>query len=552
MKSPRLILAKVLLLVLSFPALLLADGTAILNADGVMTITDTGVNPDSFIRVTFDLEGQMIVRFQLDDGAFRDETFAASDVTSINIDMGEGDNFMAFGIFSADISDVGFENVPINVIGGRGPDRFDFYGVIVGDVTIDTGGGSDSAFFLNFEIMGDLEVQNGAGADGCLLNGCDVSGEIEIDAGIGRDLVRLWNGEFGGEVNVDLGTGNDQFEMGLISSDFAVPNTFNDQLTVLAGSGDDVFLVAGERSVYSSVLIDGQGGNDTMYSYMNANSEYIEWSLFDLNVRVELDPDTFRGRTDTLGEIQINDGGILRFRDVGVVADQKITLRQLDAPNMIQVELDNGTYSELQDIDVSSVNEIRFFMIDGDDQVVLEGVRIRDIALLVQTSSGDDVVILDDSETGPTRIVTSTDDDQVDIRNNSFINGDLEVVTQSGRDFVSLYDAMCGGTCDLDTGSDNDSVEVDHSNFMERLVLRLGQGDDRARFLERGGSALPPNTLLGRLFVLAGEGDDAMLFAGPGSYPDVRLFGQAGSDSLITGASVNIGSLLTSQIEVQN
>ena len=80
----------------------------------------------------------------------------------------------------------------------------------------------------------------------------------------------------------------------------------------------------------------------------------------------------------------------------------------------------------------------------------------------------------------------------------------------------------------------------------------MSQGDDRVRFLERGGSALPPNTLLGRLFVLAGEGDDAMLFAGPGNYPDVRLFGQAGNDSLITRAVVNIGSLLTSQIEVQN
>ncbi len=147
---------------------------------------------------------------------------------------------------------------------------------ITGTTTIDTGGGDDllvvdnlemegeanflmrggldQVFILGVDSLQDVNVSTSSGNDIVSIVGLESDQAVSVTSGSGRDTIVARNVYTRGEFRVASGTGDDTIELVGVGTEA--------DLHISLSSGDDILRLDEGYVNYSSIIIEGAGGND--------------------------------------------------------------------------------------------------------------------------------------------------------------------------------------------------------------------------------------------------------------------------------------------------
>lgn len=179
---------------------------------------------------------------------------------------------------------------------------------------------------------------------------------------------------------------------------------------------------------------------------------------------------------------------------------------------------------------------------DGADAVEIDGVTVN-IKLKVDGGFGTQA---DQVKVNDTRVIGAGLGD---------FTPRIEIDTNGGNDFVRLVDSVFNGLADIDTGAENDTLEMtnvavetlgdlkintqagndfvklDQVIVRDDLELKAGNGDDQVQILR--------STVADILDVELGAGNDLLLLFG-NSAKKADLDGQTGQDKLTLSLQINL------------
>ncbi len=202
----------------------------------------------------------------------------ASDLQHVHLRLGDGND-------SAQITGLLLSN-GLTINGEGGDDRVDAQNLNIRFLVVDGGSGNDVLEFHNTFVRRNVNVlgkagddtisitamatdrnfylDTGDGSDTLSIDNLGVRGRINLNTGSGEDMVVMTGEVYGHKTKIRLGAGNDTLVVTPLTSGSDVSATFQRQLDIKAGSGDDtVFLGAGVDSNKRTKL-DGESGNDSL------------------------------------------------------------------------------------------------------------------------------------------------------------------------------------------------------------------------------------------------------------------------------------------------
>ena len=235
--------------------------------------------------------------------------------------------------------------------------------------------------------------------------------------------------------------------------------------------------------------------------------------------------------------------GVLTITDIGLNPNGSFTVA-INRNNFVVVKASNDDFTDTvkETFDASSIQRIRLFTGEGNDQVVFRtAIRVAgetivqaypDIDVQIQTGVGDDHVFVSGADVGNVLIQTGPDDDLVEISEDSIVN-DLSILTSVGEDRVFVLGADAGDVS-IKTGPDNDFVEISKDSVVNDLSILTSAGNDEVLFQEID--------VFGRTNVFTGSGVDSLETYGS-TYFGHALFDAGPSTDQISIGTPELGPL---------
>jgi hypothetical protein len=195
------------------------------------------------------------------------------------------------------------------------------------------------------------------------------------------------------------------------------------------------------------------------------------------------------------------DGSRLR-----VIGDDRSDAVTLDpTPGGILLTGTNGTLVDggIAPVIVSAVQRVTFELHRGADRVTVNAVDLPS-GIGMRLGDGDDAAVVSGAYLGKTKIRTGNGNDAVWVFDARVQR--LNVQTSNGWDSLVVHDSWVPDDLEVDTGADEDYVEVAGTEVGDDVRIHLGNDDDD---LVLADMAFDDDTHL------AGEhGDNALFFAG--------------------------------------
>ena len=246
-----------------------ADMTATQNGS-VLTITDSGSNPDSTFTLAINRNNALIVRTSNDDftGTVT-QRFDASRVREIRLFAGAGDDRIVFrtavNVAGASIVQP-YPNLDLKIQTGAGDDRVYIAGAEIGELSISTGLDDDLVTISDDSVVNEeLSILTGGGNDDVSLEAIDVLGHTSVLTGSGIDMFETNRSLFVGRVIVDAGPSMDQISIGGPAPLTNRKNHFLGPVQLLGGTGSDLINV--DNGDYHFLRIDGGLGVNCYVPY---------------------------------------------------------------------------------------------------------------------------------------------------------------------------------------------------------------------------------------------------------------------------------------------
>lgn len=203
---------------------------------------------------------------------------AAAGLKNVNVNLNGGDD--VFSVHGLVI------NSNLNISGGSGADRISISDSNLRDLNFSTNDGNDVASLHNVYARKNIRIETGDNNDTLSITAMAAGGDVMLDTGAGNDTLAIDNLGTKNEIRIELGSGDDQAlvtgetygyrarinlaegndTLGLLprTSGTTTTATFQRQLDVAGGVGDDsIGLDAGVNSVRKTKL-DGQTGSDSI------------------------------------------------------------------------------------------------------------------------------------------------------------------------------------------------------------------------------------------------------------------------------------------------
>ena len=125
---------------------------------------------------------------------------------------------------------------------------------------------------------------------------------------------------------------------------------------------------------------------------------------------------------------------------------------------------------------MSGVTRLKLELQSGADRLTLTGVRFPR-GIFLRLGDGNDTVVLDRVDAGPTRIRTGDGYDVVRVSGPSRCRH-LALLTGRGPDSIVVDDVWISGDLYVDTGADDDDVTVFLARIDDDARVYLGRDDD--------------------------------------------------------------------------
>lgn len=305
------------------------------------------------------------------------------------------------------------------------------------------GDAADNRIEVNFGLAGEVAVVGHAGTtvndDG--LAGATLSGDVIINLKGGDDLAVLNGLDYSNisgieKVTVNGGAGNDELRMNDLEF-------WRDNSSLKGGAGNDRIYINDGRG-FGKLTVSGGTGNDII--------QIESTELQDSNV------------TGARGELSVLGGG---GGDIVVVS-------RLEAEKL-GVNLGGG--DDLLDLFMSDVTgDTSIVAGGGNDELYIYGTATG--SANINSGAGEDVILFDSLAVkyGQDIAISTGGSDDLVRFNDSFILGELKVVTSGGSDDVRL-DNVTADSTNINTGGGNDLLDV-RSSDVGSVSFLLGGGAD--------------------------------------------------------------------------
>lgn len=253
---------------------------------GVVTITDSGSNPDGSFTIAVNRNNALIVRTSNGNATGTvTRAFDASTVQQLRLFTGAGNDQV---VVRTAINVAGnqtvqsFPNIDVQIQTGNGDDRVQITGADIGSLSISTGSDDDVVRITTASVINDdLTVLSGAGNDDVFLDTVEVFGSTEVLTGSGNDTFETLRSLFAFEVDVDTGPSMDQISIGGPSPITNRKNYFMGPLRVNGGPASDLINVDnGDYPFFTR--FDGGTGLDCFVPYGTFGFD-SKFRLFDIN-----------------------------------------------------------------------------------------------------------------------------------------------------------------------------------------------------------------------------------------------------------------------------
>lgn len=237
---------------------------------GIVTITDTGSNPNSTFTVSINANNSLVVQTSGDNFfSTITRTFNASTVEQVRIFTGAGIDQVVLrtAINQGGVEVVqSFPNIDFQIQTGAGDDRVFSVVADIGDLSVSTGTGNDLVSISTGTVInGDLLVETGRGNDDVFFQTIDVRRTTSVFTGSGSDRFETFRSLFFRRVDIDVGPNADQISIGGPAPFSNRRNFFLAALRLSGGTGNDLINV--DNGDYPFVVIDGGTGLDCYVPY---------------------------------------------------------------------------------------------------------------------------------------------------------------------------------------------------------------------------------------------------------------------------------------------
>jgi hypothetical protein len=323
-------------------------------------------------------------------------------VGELTIDMGLGADTTSLGSLAAPVSgDFNFVASP----GPNGSNANDF----IGAVLVELGGGASA--MLTTDATNSLTVEN---SDFGTAAGTPVSGHLSVIGSIGVDTIDIHgSNNFGGSFDIHTGAAADVVNIGIdaAGTTFAQESVqLGGSLTIDAGDGADTVTLENALALGNIVVHGGAGDDNIRFgsaASVPANLRVGSSTGGDMVVYSGDGNDTvFINQATTVNSFLVNLGGAL------ATAGNSLAVRNSSFSNDSAILGGAGVDS----LDLDAVNIVTNLFIQsggGDDDVDIQGCLITAGALTINTSDGDDNVLIDNSNVRTLVLLTGDGDDTV-------------------------------------------------------------------------------------------------------------------------------------------
>lgn len=339
-------------------------------------------------------------------------------------------------------------------------------------------------------VVGSIVVVMGVGADRVSVGNVNVAGTVSIDMGAGDSYVVGSDGVIGGNLLI-LSRGDSQ-AASVVSLDTV---TVGGSVRILTGQASAT-LVAQGLSVAGTMNVRGSGNGTSRLTGCTINK-----SAALVGASVDLDGCTLRAGLVVVGNAS---GGYADLLGSSVAGPAVLS----GGPGRDWVNLDTCTFSAATVIrtaagtDVVSIDKGTFsstLTVRGNGQAAstLADSTISKAAALVGTNAdltgctfgagltiaanpgGGDVELLNCTVAGPAALLGGAGSDSMDL-DASIFHASVMIRTVAGTDVVSMDDCRFNGVFALDTGADDDTLNLGTQAsdiFVKAATFQMGAGD---------------------------------------------------------------------------
>ena len=358
-------------------------------------------------------------------------------------------------------------------------------------------------------------------------------------------------------IQADLHDGNDKAAFESI--------VLPDSLNVTTGIGDDDVKLHRVQTYQSSINTGDDQDRVRIHDVNVADRLAIETEsgkdVVTLHRLQTNELDVFTGyENDRVGMHRVHAGGIIQvitedghdgvymknvdaqgiFMDNGLGNDRD----RMERVRAGRIDVLTGSHMDALHMNEVHANDINIDSLSGDDHVHLSNVEAVN-RLYLDSGLQTDKVFLEDVKASTLDILTGSADDSLVMQNVS--GTDIVVDTLDGNDFISASNINVGNSFTMQTGDDDDVVELNNviSPFASGTIdIQLGRGDDSLRVNRLWGNDVHINTCDGNdtidaswviaadeLFIEMGDGEDSLALQN--SWGGIRVIdGGPGFDTL--------------------
>lgn len=367
--------------------------------------------------------------------------------------------------------------------------------------------GDVAAFVQDGELVieGD-ELGNRINIDraGGMIQVSSLDGQTDVN---GSPFANLFNPQQAGNefdrIRVEMGDGNDEVQFDLIRDNAASRSEIDMGVVVRMGEGvDRVGMEDWNISHHAHIGSDG-------FLHTNIRDSKFGDLLLVAGERTQINDvevsgshdEFFRGVALYEGNSQIVADGIkAQDIDVGLDADGRVTLRNLDIDNRVNINgQTGGERVSVSRSDIGGDLSIRTFRYDNPTPTATDFVWVTDVKV------GDDLSVDTGTDSGRdfVSLVGSKAGDRVDVRTGAgadviFLDrmtsgNDIEVRSRGGNDGVTIQNATVGDDINIYAGEGNDVVTVQDSEVKDRIWARMDGGDDELHLIRTSVNRLSLN-----------------------------------------------------------